>query len=84
MSSIFHGQGIVFCEGLVRGGSESPIPDDPQPLTSSQHVIVMLFLLVPAGLLFEMSSIFHGQGIVNCEGLVRGGSESFIPHDTLP
>jgi hypothetical protein len=28
MSSIFHGQGIVICEGLVRGGSESPIPED--------------------------------------------------------
>jgi hypothetical protein len=28
MSSIFHGQGIVICEGLVRGGSESPIPAD--------------------------------------------------------
>jgi hypothetical protein len=40
-------------------------------------------LLTPAGLLFEMSSIFHGQGIVICEGLVRGGSESPIPDDML-
>ncbi|WIA23780.1 hypothetical protein OEZ85_013464 [Tetradesmus obliquus] len=35
------------------------------------------------GLLFEMSSIFHGQGIAIVEGLVRGGSESPIPPDML-
>jgi hypothetical protein len=31
-----------------------------------------------------MSSIFHGQGIEICEGLVRGGSEAHIPHTTPP
>ncbi|KAF8060361.1 hypothetical protein HT031_004897 [Scenedesmus sp. PABB004] len=35
------------------------------------------------GLLFEMASIFHGQGLVVCEGVVRGGSEDPIPPELL-
>jgi hypothetical protein len=70
---------------LVRGGNESPISADTScyalNVTCSQRVISGN--VRPAGLLFEMSSIFHGQGIVICEGLVRGGSESPIPADML-
>jgi hypothetical protein len=46
-------------------------------------MLAVIPALMLAGLLFEMSSIFHGQGIVICEGLVRGGSESPIPPDLL-
>lgn len=35
------------------------------------------------GLLFEMASIFHGQGLVVHEGVVRGGSDNPIPGQLL-
>lgn len=39
--------------------------------------------LFSPGLLLELSSIFHGQGLVICEAVVRGGSENPIPQQLL-
>jgi hypothetical protein len=39
--------------------------------------------LFSPGLLLELSSIFHGQGFIICEAVVRGGSENPIPQELL-
>eukprot|EP00878_Enallax_costatus_P001102 GHUV01001239.1.p1 GENE.GHUV01001239.1~~GHUV01001239.1.p1 ORF type:complete len:322 (+),score=48.37 GHUV01001239.1:268-1233(+) len=39
--------------------------------------------LFSPGLLLELSSIFHGQGLVICEAVIRGGSENPIPQQLL-
>ncbi|KAF6264613.1 hypothetical protein COO60DRAFT_1634227 [Scenedesmus sp. NREL 46B-D3] len=78
---------VSYCAPPNQGGEfteyncgDISISNLTHPQWTEVSVVANIF---SPGLLFEMSSIFHGQGIVICEGLVRGGSESPIPPDML-